>query len=245
MLRRGPRGRGAVVAPAREVRAAGPVAVDVDHDDRAAEALLEARELVLETIGRRLPAWPFEKIASELPNFVSPTSFAVRRLAMSPDAKWATNLAWAYRFRFDWLDPPAVRNAAFVVIVGAYLVVVLAGTTTPDDAAGRALLASEKDREEHGYAKESARAALAPLCDDLEVDADPWLLRLDNLQHLATRLTGTLREPTHVLELVGALHPTAAVGGTPREVAVPLIGSLEGMDRARYAGGSTVVGFSK
>ena len=88
-----------------------------------------ARELVLETIGRRLPAWPFEKIASELPNFVSPTSFAVRRLAMSPDAKWATNLAWAYRFRFDWLDPPAVRNAAIVVIVGAYLVVVLAGTT--------------------------------------------------------------------------------------------------------------------
>ena len=119
--------------------------------------------------------------------------------------------------------------------------VVLAGTTTPDDAAGQALLASEKDREEHGYAKESARAALAPLCDDLAVDADPWLLRLDNLQHLATRLTGTLREPTHVLELVGALHPTAAVGGTPREVAVPLIGSLEGMDRARYAGPVGVV----
>ena len=73
------------------------------------------------------------------------------------------------------------------------------------------------------------------------MDADPWLLRLDNLQHLATRLTGTLREPTHVLELVGALHPTAAVGGTPREVAVPLIGSLEGMDRARYAGPVGVV----
>lgn len=119
--------------------------------------------------------------------------------------------------------------------------IVLAGTAGPDEAAGAALLASEKDQGEHAYARDSAVASLGPLLDGLEVDPAPWLLRLDNLQHLATRIRGRLRRPTHVLRLVAALHPTAAVGGTPREVAVPRIGPLEGMDRARYAGPIGVV----
>ncbi|HCU92610.1 MAG TPA: isochorismate synthase [Actinobacteria bacterium] len=124
---------------------------------------------------------------------------------------------------------------------------VLAGTTprgrdaAEDASLGAGLLSSEKDTEEHQYAVADVRAALAPLCDRLVVDARPSLLRLANVQHLATGITGRLAGPApggdhSVLSLVAALHPTAAVCGTPAEVAMELIRDLEGMDRGRYAG---------
>jgi menaquinone-specific isochorismate synthase len=77
---------------------------------------------------------------------------------------------------------------------------------------------------------------LGEICRHLQRPATPELLRLANVQHLATRFTGTLDQPRHVLDLVAALHPTAAVGGTPTEAALALIRRLEKMDRARYAG---------
>jgi menaquinone-specific isochorismate synthase len=118
---------------------------------------------------------------------------------------------------------------------------VLAGTTgraedEADDAAlGAALLASVKDRHEHQLAADSVREVLAPRCPDLAHDAEPRLLRLDNVQHLATLFSGTLAAPASVLEVVAELHPTAAVGGTPRDRALAIIAELEGMDRGRYA----------
>jgi menaquinone-specific isochorismate synthase len=118
---------------------------------------------------------------------------------------------------------------------------VLAGTTgrshdeAEDAALGAALLESDKDRREHVYAAESVREVLAPLCRELSFDAQPRLLRLDNVQHLATSFDGALSEPLSSLAVVAALHPTAAVGGTPRDAALALIAQLEGMDRGRYA----------
>jgi len=119
---------------------------------------------------------------------------------------------------------------------------VLAGTTgrsddeVEDAALGADLLASEKDLAEHRYAAESVREVLAARCDDLAGAPGPRLLRLDNVQHLATTFEGHLdAAATSSLELVAALHPTAAVGGTPRSAALGLIHELEGMDRGRYA----------
>jgi menaquinone-specific isochorismate synthase len=118
---------------------------------------------------------------------------------------------------------------------------VLAGTTgraedEADDAAlGAALLASTKDRHEHQLAADSVREVLGPRCPDLAHDATPRLLRLDNVQHLATLFGGHLAEPASVLEVVAELHPTAAVGGTPRATALAAIAELEGMERGRYA----------
>jgi len=119
---------------------------------------------------------------------------------------------------------------------------VLAGTTgrsddeVEDAALGAALLASTKDLDEHRFAAESVSEVLAPRCSDLTSDPGPRLLRLDNVQHLATTFTGSLDDPTtSALELVGSLHPTAAVGGTPRAAALRMIGELEGMSRGRYA----------
>ena len=105
-----------------------------------------------------------------------------------------------------------------------------------DAAAGAALLASDKDQREHAFAARSVAAALAPVCATSQVSPEPFLLRLDNVQHLATEVRGTLAEDLSVLSLVDRLHPTAAVGGTPRDRALDLIRRLEGMDRGRYAG---------
>ena len=68
------------------------------------------------------------------------------------------------------------------------------------------------------------------------VAPQPALIRLPNLQHLGTRVRGTLAGARTALALVAAVHPTAAVGGTPTEAAVELIRELEHMDRERYAG---------
>jgi menaquinone-specific isochorismate synthase len=66
------------------------------------------------------------------------------------------------------------------------------GTPEADRALGAALLASSKDRDEHSYAVEDVRTALRPLCADLRIDERPYLLKLPNLQHLATQVYGEL-----------------------------------------------------
>ena len=114
------------------------------------------------------------------------------------------------------------------------------GTPDADRALGAALLASSKDRDEHQYAVADVRSALQPLCADLRVESQPSLLRLANVQHLATQVDGTLaagEAASHsALALAAALHPTAAICGTPAEAAMELIRELEGMDRGRYSG---------
>jgi menaquinone-specific isochorismate synthase len=123
---------------------------------------------------------------------------------------------------------------------------VLAGTTprggseAEDDALGAALLADAKNAEEHLYAVTSMRDLLEPLCETLDIEEHPGLLKLPNLQHLGTEVHGTLRTSREAgksaLALAGAVHPTAAVCGTPTGAAMELIRELEQMDRERYAG---------
>ena len=118
---------------------------------------------------------------------------------------------------------------------------VLAGTAArgagaEDDRLAAALLGSAKDRAEHAWAVDSLVRALGPYCDRLTAPPEPELLTLANVRHLATDVTGTQRGSAGLLELVGAVHPTAAVCGTPTPDAAALIGVLEGMDRGRYAG---------
>jgi menaquinone-specific isochorismate synthase len=105
-----------------------------------------------------------------------------------------------------------------------------------DLALGEELLASAKNHEEHAYAVDSIREALAPLCETLHVDARPSLLKFPNLQHLGTHVRGTLGASKSALALAAAVHPPAAVCGTPTSTALDLIRELEHMDRERYAG---------
>ena len=111
------------------------------------------------------------------------------------------------------------------------------GATMAEDAElARALLGSAKENEEHQYAAASLRDALAPVCQAMYVTPSPELIRLANVQHLGTRVRGTLAASRSALALAAAMHPTAAVGGTPTNLAVELISELESMDRGRYAG---------
>jgi len=105
-----------------------------------------------------------------------------------------------------------------------------------DDEAAAALARSHKDRVEHDLAVGSVVEVLTGLCSAVEAEDEPHLLRLANVQHLATRVTGTLLQPLSALAVAGALHPTAAVCGTPVEDAMGRIRELERMDRGRYSG---------
>ena len=119
---------------------------------------------------------------------------------------------------------------------------VLAGTIrrTGDDARDLALAArlarSSKDLEEHEYAVRSVAEALEPHCTSTNVPEAPFVLHLANVMHLATDVTGVLADATSSLGLAAALHPSAAVCGTPTAQAAELIDAVEGMDRDRYAG---------
>lgn len=120
---------------------------------------------------------------------------------------------------------------------------VLAGTIrrTGDDEHDLTLAAtlarSSKDLEEHEYAVRSVADALAPHCSSMNVPEAPFVLHLPNVMHLATDVAGVAGTGgASVLELAAALHPSAAVGGTPTKLAVEMIAEIEGMDRGRYAG---------
>lgn len=119
---------------------------------------------------------------------------------------------------------------------------VLAGTIrrTGDDAHDLALAASlarsSKDLEEHEYAVRSVADALAPHCSSMNVPETPFVLHLANVMHLATDVTGVASGSASSLAMAAALHPTAAVCGTPSGAAMDLIREIENMDRGRYAG---------
>lgn len=122
---------------------------------------------------------------------------------------------------------------------------VLAGTIpkTGDDARDLALAGSlarsSKDLEEHEYAVRSVADALEPFCSSTNVPEAPFVLHLANVMHLATDVTGALLESKHHVDafaLLKSLHPSAAVCGTPRNLAFDVIDEIEGMNRGRYAG---------
>lgn len=122
---------------------------------------------------------------------------------------------------------------------------ILAGTIskTGDDNKDLALAASlarsSKDLEEHEYAVRSVADALEPFCKSTNVPEAPFVLHLSNVMHLATDVTGAIKEGhkvTDIFTLLQKLHPSAAVCGTPTQGAAKLIRELEGINRRRYAG---------
>jgi isochorismate synthase len=111
------------------------------------------------------------------------------------------------------------------------------GETARRDAdAQRDLARSAKDREEHRYVVDAITEALGSCCDELSVPEAPSLVAFRSVAHLGTRIEGRLGRPLGVLELVERLHPTPAVGGTPRPDALDFIAHHEVGDRGAWAG---------
>lgn len=125
---------------------------------------------------------------------------------------------------------------------------VLAGTAargadpSSDEVAASGLATSRKDLDEHAFAVRSVTDVLRPLTSHLIAAEAPFTLRLANLWHLATDVSGEVAAGVSALDLAAALHPTAAVAGSPTAAAVALIAELEPFDRGRYAGAVGWVG---
>ena len=105
-----------------------------------------------------------------------------------------------------------------------------------DHDAAVSLATSTKDLDEHLYALSSVMNALQPHASTLTKSEIPFALKLPNLWHLASDVEGDLSDGSSSLDLAAALHPTAAVAGTPTQEALDLIHALEPFDRGRYSG---------
>jgi salicylate biosynthesis isochorismate synthase/menaquinone-specific isochorismate synthase len=120
--------------------------------------------------------------------------------------------------------------------------VALAGSTrrssdpAVDDHLGEQLLRSDKDRREHAIVAERIARSLRPQAVWVETEPEPKLVKVANIQHLATPIVAQLAEPRSAVELAGMLHPTPAVGGEPWPGTAEAIAELEQMDRGWYAG---------
>ncbi len=120
--------------------------------------------------------------------------------------------------------------------------VALAGSTrrssdpAVDDHLGEQLLRSDKDRREQRIVAERIVRALRPHAVWVEAAAEPEIVKVANIQHLATPVIAQLAEPRSAIELAGILHPTPAVGGEPWPATATAIAELERMDRGWYAG---------
>lgn len=105
-----------------------------------------------------------------------------------------------------------------------------------DDHLGQRLLASPKDRAEHEFVVRRIVDSLGRMSIWVEAAAEPEVVKVANIQHLATPVVAQLAEPKTAIELAGKLHPTPAVGGEPWPEARRVIGEVEGLDRGWYAG---------
>lgn len=111
------------------------------------------------------------------------------------------------------------------------------GDPAADARLAARLLASTKNREEHQITIDMVHDTLLPWCSYLDYEAEPAVVAVANVQHLATLVEGRLSEPApSVLALVVALHPTPAVCGDPRDEALAFIDAHEDLDRRRYTG---------
>jgi menaquinone-specific isochorismate synthase len=179
------------------------------------EKVVLARDLVAEAPGPIDPRWPLSRLAEKYPKC------------------WTFSVAGMIGATPEML----VRLERGLITSR-----VLAGTIrrTGDDAHDLALAASlarsSKDLEEHEYAVRSVAHALESHCSSMNMPETPFVLHLANVMHLATDVTGVATNGASSLALAAALHPSAAVCGTPTDQARQLIREIEQMDRGGYAG---------
>lgn len=231
-------GRDSIAAPVLGVAEEPPAPADVSFADGALDG--ERWMSVVADAVARINAGDLEKVVLAR-DLIATTDAPVdvrwplRRLAESYPMCWTFHVDGMFGATPEML----VRRERGLVTSR-----VLAGTIrrTGDDSRDLALAAtlarSSKDLEEHEYAVRSVADALDPHCSSMNVPEAPFVLHLPNVMHLATDVAGVVHDAATVssLQLAEALHPSAAVGGTPTPVATALISEIEGMDRGRYAG---------
>ena len=179
------------------------------------EKVVLARDLVARLDEPIDVRWPLRKLANEYPN------------------------CWTFKVgNFFGATPEILVRRERGLVASRILAGTIrrTGNDQQDLALAASLARSSKDREEHDYAVQSVAEALEPHCASMNVPDTPFVLHLPNVMHLATDVTGVANDSATALSLAASLHPSAAVGGTPRDAALDLIAQSEGMNRGRYAG---------
>ncbi len=220
-------------APPARIPDAAP-SVDFAPDDFTPDAFLAAVDTAINAIdaGRVSKVVLARKIVGQLPDDADTAPTLAALAAGYPDC-------WTFAVDDFIGSSPETLVAVSRNIVTAR---VLAGSAArgtdsiTDQQAAVNLATSDKDQDEHQYAVQSVLAALRPHSEGVTASEMPFTLRLPNLWHLASDVEGTLSDGSTSLDLVDAIHPTAAVAGTPTDIAVALIDEWEPFDRGRYAG---------
>lgn len=217
--------RGATVRSVRERPGAGRWAEIVEA------ALEEIRA------GRLEKVVPARRVEVELGHEPDPVGLARRLRAENPGA---------VPYLLEPAPGRAFVGAAPEIVAalrgGTFHATAVAGTAAdsgdPDERErlARSLLSSPKDRREHEVGVRDMRRALKREAGVARVDREPRVLRLRGVQHLLTNVTADVPAETHVLELLRAMHPTAAVNGVPRRAAREFLRREEPFDRGWYAG---------
>ncbi len=117
----------------------------------------------------------------------------------------------------------------------------LAGSTSrgnsasEDSALAQSLMNSEKDLEEHQFVVRAIGDRLQPYSYQVKHPRQPRVKKLQNVQHLFTPISASIKDGVHIHELIRQLHPTPAVGGYPGPVATPYIRDIEQIERGWYS----------
>jgi menaquinone-specific isochorismate synthase len=110
------------------------------------------------------------------------------------------------------------------------------GKSASEDAAlARSLMQSEKDLEEHQFVVQAIDNSLAPYSYRVEHPNKPIVKKLNNVQHLFTPISASIKNGIQIHDLLQQLHPTPAVGGFPKEQAIPFIQEIEQIERGWYS----------
>ncbi len=191
-----------------------------------AQAITEINETELKKV---VLSRDLEMVLPHQPDLTEPLA---RLRARYPDC-------WTYKVEGVFGASPELLLRAERGEVSARVLAGTAGRGTDPDvdrAIADGLSHSIKNNHEHAYAVQSMVSELEPFCEWVEADAQPFSLALPDLWHLATDVRGKLKPATSLLDVIAKLHPTAAVAGTPRDLAIALIEELEPYDRGGYAG---------
>ncbi|QMV13898.1 isochorismate synthase [Vibrio spartinae] len=105
-----------------------------------------------------------------------------------------------------------------------------------DQALSDWLLHDDKNMTENQYVVDDIVDRLAPLARSVEVGAETALVKLRRVQHLKRHIAAVLKPTINGVQLLGALQPTAAVAGLPRQAAKTFIERYEPFPRGWYAG---------
>ncbi len=191
-----------------------------------AQAITEINETELKKV---VLSRDLEMVLPHQPDLTEPLA---RLRARYPDC-------WTYKVEGVFGASPELLLRAERGEVSARVLAGTAGRGTDPDvdrAIADGLSHSIKNNHEHAYAVQSMVSELEPFCEWVEADSQPFSLALPDLWHLATDVRGKLKPATSLLDVIAKLHPTAAVAGTPRDLAIALIEELEPYDRGGYAG---------